>query len=136
MEKVEKALQNHKNGYNCAQAVACAYSGELGIDEKTAFRMSEGFGLGMGAMETCGAVTALAMVVGMKMSDGNMDSPATKAACYKKARKMVEEFKNKNGSIICREIKGVGTGTILRSCEGCIEDAMAIIDGHLFTDEG
>ena len=53
MEKVEKALQNHKNGYNCAQSVACVYAKMLGMDEEAVFRLSEGFGLGMGSMETC-----------------------------------------------------------------------------------
>jgi len=131
MEKVEKALENHNKGYNCAQAVACAYSDLFGIDEKTAFRMSESFGLGMGAMEACGAVTAMAMVTGMKDSDGNMASPGTKVACYKKTKEMIKLFKAKNGSIICSELKGVGTGKPLRSCEGCIEDAIEIIEKNL-----
>ena len=42
-ERVAKALENHKKGYNCAQAVACAYADLFGVDEKTAFRMTEGF---------------------------------------------------------------------------------------------
>jgi C_GCAxxG_C_C family probable redox protein len=132
MERTGKALLNHKSGFNCAQAVTCAYAGVFGIDEKTAFRVTEGFGLGMGAMDTCGAVTAMAVVTGMKESDGNMSAPATKNICYKKAKKMLGEFKAKNGSLICRELKGVDTGKPLRSCEGCIEDAIAIIDENLF----
>jgi len=27
--------EDHKNGYNCSQAVACAFCDEVGIDEKT-----------------------------------------------------------------------------------------------------
>ena len=131
MEKVEKALLNHKNGYNCAQSVVCAYADIFGVDEKTAFRLSEGFGLGMGAMETCGAVTAMAMVVGMKESDGNTSSPATKKVCYEKSKHLIEEFKKKNRAIICRDLKGVDTGRPLRSCDGCIEDAVKIIEKEL-----
>ena len=134
MDRAEKALLRHKNGYNCAQSVICTYAEELGIDERTAFRMAEGFGLGMGAMETCGAVTAMAMAAGLKESDGNMSSPGTKKASYKKAKAMIEEFKAKNGTIICREIKGVDTGKPVRSCDGCIEDAISIIDGSLLAE--
>jgi C_GCAxxG_C_C family probable redox protein len=103
----------------------------FGIDDKTAFRMAEGFGLGMGAMEACGAVTAMALVTGMKISDGNLSSPGTKKICYQKVKEMIEEFKQKNGSIICSELKGVETGTPLRSCGGCIKDAVVIIEKNL-----
>lgn len=34
MNRIEKAKENHKNGYNCSQAVACAFCDEVGIDEK------------------------------------------------------------------------------------------------------
>ena len=131
MDKIEKALQNHKNGYNCAQSVACVYCDLFGFDEKTVFRMSEGFGLGMGCMEACGAVTAMAMVAGMKESDGNMSSPGTKKICYQKSKDMIAKFSEKNGSIICSELKGVKTGNPLRSCGGCIEDAVVIIEESL-----
>ena len=40
-ERVKKALENHKHGYNCAQAVVCAYCDLFGVDEKEAFKMSE-----------------------------------------------------------------------------------------------
>lgn len=33
-KKVEMALANNKKGYNCAQAVACAFSEEFGIKEE------------------------------------------------------------------------------------------------------
>ena len=56
--KTDKAAQNHQKGYNCAQAVACAFAEEMGIDESIIFKMMEGHGLGMGCMEgTCGAIT-------------------------------------------------------------------------------
>lgn len=39
-----------RNGYNCAQAVACAFAEEAGVDKATVFRIAEGFGSGMGTM--------------------------------------------------------------------------------------
>lgn len=134
-ERVEKTVQNHHSGYNCAQSVACAYCDLFGIDEKEAFRMTESFGFGMGTMGTCGAVSAMAALVGMKLSDGNLDKPATKKACYKKMKEMTERFKEMNKSVICEEIKGVKTGEVLRSCDGCVEDAAKIVEELLLDAE-
>ena len=130
-KRIEMAVANHKKGYNCAQAVACAYRDEFGIDEKTLFRMAEGYGLGMGDMDACGAVTAMAMVVGLKESDGNLEAPGTKKVCYAKMKSLIDEFKKMNGTINCREIKGVDTGKVLRSCTGCVEDAVLILEDNL-----
>ena len=33
--RVDKVAEKHKSGYNCAQAVACAYCDLIGIDEET-----------------------------------------------------------------------------------------------------
>ena len=46
--RVEKTIERHKKGYNCAQAVVCTYCDLLNAEEQDAFRMSEGFGAGMG----------------------------------------------------------------------------------------
>ena len=54
--RVEKTIERHKKGYNCAQAVACTYCDLVGVDEETMFKMTEALGLGMGCMDgTCGA---------------------------------------------------------------------------------
>lgn len=128
MDRKELALQLHHQKFNCAQSVACAFCNVMGYDPQVVFKLSEGFGGGMGTMGTCGAVSAMAMVIGMKNSDGNLDAPATKAESYKLMREATRMFEEKNKSIICREIKGVDTGEVLRSCDGCIEDAVAILD--------
>lgn len=130
-DAAKKAVENHKKGYNCAQAVACAFCQQLGRGEKEVFELMEAFGFGMGTMGTCGVVSAMAAVVGMKESDGNLDSPGTKKVCYKKMKELTEKFIEMNKSTICREIKGVDTGKVLRSCEGCIEDAATILAGYL-----
>ncbi|MGX8773822.1 MAG: C-GCAxxG-C-C family protein [Bacillota bacterium] len=130
-EKVVKAVTNHHKKYNCAQAVACAFAEDLGMDEKTVFRMMEGFGFGMGSMHECGAVSAMAAIAGLKESDGNMDAPASKKASYKASKAMLKAFEEKNGSTICRVIKGVDTKKVLRSCDGCVEDAAEIVEKYL-----
>jgi C_GCAxxG_C_C family probable redox protein len=128
MNRKDLANKLHHQGFNCAQAVACSYCSVLGYDPETVFKMTEALGFGMGCMDTCGAVTGMAIVVGMKTSDGNLDHPQTKRECYALMRQAHDEFLAKNGSVICKEIKGVDTGKVLRSCDGCIEDAVAILD--------
>ena len=131
MDRKEKAIVLHKHGFNCAQSVACVFCGVMGADAETVFKVAEPLGFGMGCTETCGAVSAMALVVGMKMSDGDLEHPKTKRECYKMMQKLIEEFREKNGSILCHEIKGIETGNVLRSCDGCIEDAVELLDRHL-----
>ena len=127
----KKALEYHAKGYNCAQSVACAFCDRLGKDEKTVFEMTEAFGFGMGTMGTCGAVSAMAAVVGMVESDGNLEAPKTKKKSYGAMKELTNKFIEKNESIICKDIKGVETGKVLRSCNGCIEDAVVLLEEYL-----
>lgn len=135
-ERIMKAAENHGRGYNCAQAVACAFCDLFGVSEAEAYRATEGFGAGMGVMSTCGAVSAMAYLAGLANSDGNIEAPGkTKGKTYKLVREMINEFAGMNKSIICREIKGVDTGVVLRSCNGCVEDAARIAEKYLVYEE-
>ena len=124
----EKAIELHNKGYNCAQSVACAFADVTDTDEKAIFKMTEGFGLGMGCMEaTCGAITGAALILGLTNSSANLEKPDSKAATYKMSRELVQSFKNKNHSIVCKDLKGIENDVVLRSCQGCIEDAVDIL---------
>lgn len=131
-ERVAEIKDKHTRGYNCAQIVLSSYAEELGIDEETLFRISEGFGAGMGGMmQTCGAVTAMFMALGLANSSGDLQACDTKPQTMKKVRELAAEFEKKNGSIVCRELKGIDTGKVLRSCDGCIEDGIRILGEYL-----
>lgn len=128
MTKKELAIALHDKKYNCAQAVACSFADEIGVDKEILFKACEGFGLGMGCTKgTCGAISGAVMLAGLKNSDGRLDSPATKAATYELSKKILEAFEEKNNGTLCCELKGLKTGTPLRSCPGCIEDAVEIV---------
>ena len=134
-ERVAEIKDKHTRGYNCAQIVLCSYAEELGIDEETLFRISEGFGAGMGGMmQTCGAVTAMFMALGLANSSGDLQACDTKPQTMKKVRELAAEFEKKNGSIVCLELKGIDTGKVLRSCDGCIEDGIRILGEYLLDD--
>lgn len=94
-----------------------------------AFKIGEGFGLGMGGMEnTCGALSGAIMLAGLKNSDGDLDHPKTKAGTYRISRELTEAFKEKTGALVCRDLKGIDTGKVLCSCPKCIDSAVQIVE--------
>ncbi len=131
--RIDETIKKHDKGYNCAQAVACTYSDLVGLDEETVFRLTEALGAGMGNMEgTCGAESGACILAGLKNSTGNLDSPDSKGKSYKLSKAILDEFKKQNGSVICKELKGTETGTMLRPCAECIKDAAKLAEKILF----
>ncbi len=130
-ERAKLAQDFHDQGYNCAQAVACAYCDLVGLDKETAYKISEGFGFGMGCMEMCGARSGAVMLSGMKNSAGADKPGTTKGQTYKVTKMLKEKFEQKNGAYLCRDLKGVADGNVRRSCPGCIEDACELIEEYL-----
>jgi len=105
MNKVDKAGELFKGGCNCAQAVFAAFADEFGLDEKLAKRISCGLGGGVGRMrEVCGAVSAAAMIIGMRLGP-NPD----KTKAYPEIQEFCRKFKEQTGSIVCHELLD-GTG--------------------------
>ena len=130
--RIEKAVQNKNNGYNCAQAVACSYCDIVGMDEETMYKVTEALGAGMGGMEgTCGAISGACIVLGLKNSSGTPKMPQSKAVTLKKAREIVSRFKERNKSVTCKDLKGVETGVVLRSCPDCVRDAAEFLEDIL-----
>ena len=133
--RVQETIKRHEKGYNCAQAVACTYCDLVVVDEEIMFKMTEGFGAGMGNMESvCGAVSGACALAGMKNSTGNLDRPDSKGRTYKLSKEIQERFRSQNCSIICKELKGRDTGKVLRSCPDCIMDAARIAEEVLFDE--
>ncbi len=126
MTRYEKAVEKHQKGYNCAQAVLCAFSDKIGMEEDDLFRLSEAFGGGMGGTQgVCGAVSAMVFVAGAIKSYGIDKLPETnKKESYNSARILMEKFENEVGTIICAEIKNKQ----LCSCDECIEKAVELLD--------
>lgn len=134
-ELKEKALDYHSQGYNCCQSVCMAFEDKLNIDKDILFKISEGFGAGMGNLQgSCGALSAAAIIAGLLGSGGIDAQKRTKAKTYKLVSEISKEFANRVGSIYCKDIKGLGTGRILKSCDGCIEEAVDIISEIIFKE--
>lgn len=107
----EKARKLFKEGYNCAQAVFMAFSDITGYDGKAAAMLSSSFGGGMGRLrEVCGAVSGCFMVLGCVMGYHDPKDLEGKKTHYAVIQEAAESFRRENGSIICRELLGLGTG--------------------------
>ncbi len=140
-EKIEKAKELFKQGYNCSQSVLGVFCEELGLDFETAIKISSSFGGGMGRMrEVCGTVSGMFMAAGLAYctSDNN------KAEQYKIVQELAKRFKDKNGSIICRELlQGIESSTTptpsertetyykKRPCIELVGDAVGILEKYM-----
>ena len=79
----------------------------------------------------CGAVSAAILLNGLKNSTAHLERPDSKRDTHALSKMITQEFIEKNKSIICKDLKGVETKEVLRSCDGCIEDATKLIEKYL-----
>lgn len=108
MTRPEKAKELFEGGCNCCQAVFCAFLEETNLTKDDALRLSAGFGGGFGRLrEVCGAVSGMTMVLSNKFASTDPNNHEEKAALYALIQKAAGEFREENGSIICRELLGL-----------------------------
>ena len=107
MNKVEKAVRLFEDGFACAQAILSTYGTEFDLDKELALKIADPFGAGMrGLSETCGAVTASFMVIGLKYGRIQADDLAAKEKTAGLVQQFVKRFKDRHGVIICKELLG------------------------------
>ena len=150
-DHAEIAKQLFFKGYNCAQSVFCAFADITSYDIDTSARMSSSFGGGLGRLrETCGVVSAAALVLGIvKGYDDPADYDAKKRH-YALVRDFADRFRQKNVSICCRELLTLAGCTPesggdpeqrsadfyqKRPCPRLVYDAARILDEMLQDDQ-
>ena len=145
----QTAREYFTSGYNCAQSVFLTYAEKYGFDRETALKLSSSFGGGMGRMrEVCGAVSTMFMIAGLENGYTENNNDEIKAEHYTRIQNLANEFKKKNGTIICRELLGVDADDNPipskrtsqyyeeRPCEQLIADACNIIDEFIVKKSG
>ena len=141
----EKAVENFKSGYNCAQSVFLAFAENFGFDKETALKLSSSFGGGMGRLrEVCGAVSSMFAIAGLKKGYTSPNNDDLKTQHYELIQSLAEDFKSEFGTIICRELLELPEGKDSpvpekrtdeyyqnRPCEAFIRHAAKIISEKL-----
>jgi C_GCAxxG_C_C family probable redox protein len=105
MDHAKEAERLFLEGYNCAQAVFCAFCDKTGLTVGQAARLSSSFGGGMGRLrEVCGTVSGALLALGMLCGYSDPADPEAKAKHYRLVQEYARRFREKNGTIICREL--------------------------------
>ena len=144
MTRAAAAVSCFKQGCSCSQAILSTYGPLSGLDQETALRLAAGFGGGMGRMgETCGAVTAAFMVLGLQSEGLSAESPKAREKTYERVREFARRFEARNGSIVCRDLLGCDISTaegfklarekklISTICPKMVQDAAEILEESL-----
>ncbi len=106
--RAQQAMAYFKEGFNCSQAVLLTFADQFEMDKSTVLKLSSSFGGGMGRLrEVCGAVSGMFMAAGLLYGyDGPKDLEG-KAEHYARIQELAEEFRIRNGSIVCKELLGL-----------------------------
>ena len=109
MTRADRAKEYFLNGYNCAQAVAMAFADLMDMEPYTAARLTSGFGGGVARMrEVCGSISGMAFVMSSLYGYGDASETENKKRLYGEIQQLADEFKSQNGSVVCRELLGLG----------------------------
>ena len=105
MDHSIEAQRLFREGYNCSQAVFCAFCDMTGFDIDTAARLSSSFGGGIGRLrEVCGAFSGAMLAFGILCGYSDVSDPDKNVHHYEKVQEFARRFRDRNGSIICREL--------------------------------
>jgi C_GCAxxG_C_C family probable redox protein len=112
MTRADDAAACFGCGFNCAQAVRSSCCEQYGMSKEEALKVSCAFGAGMGRMgETCGAVSGGLMAIGLKHGKYREGDDAAKEKTYALAQELARRFRERNGSVVCKELLGLDIGT-------------------------
>lgn len=107
-ERVNKAVELFKSGYNCSQSVVAAFADLYGFTETQALQMSASFGGGIGRMrQTCGAACGMFLLAGLETGATEAGDHNGKAANYALVQALAETFSQANGGLICADLLGL-----------------------------
>jgi C_GCAxxG_C_C family probable redox protein len=140
MSEAQRAVDKFKAGCACSQAVFASYSPKYQLSTDNALKISSGFAGGMRTGDTCGAVTGAYMVLGLAKAGADCDSMQGRQRVYAAIMDFNAHFKEKNKSLICRELLGCDMGTpqgkkeaeekglFTTLCPKFVEDAALILE--------
>ena len=69
---------------------------------------------------TCGALVGAGVILGLLHED--------RAEAKRRMRELMTRFRERNGSTVCKELKGLESGVVLRPCNDCVADAAELLE--------
>ena len=117
---MERVIEFHKEGYNCAESVLKAFNEDTGLDVPVS--IASPFGSGMTVGSTCGAITGTLMAVGaLKGRNTNEEKNNSRTL----TKEIITRVKEKYGTIECIELKRKGI-----TCDEIIEYAYGLLKNY------
>lgn len=106
--RVGRAVELFKTGFNCSQSVVAAFADLYGFNEQQALRMAASFGGGIGRMRlTCGAACGMFMLVGLDCGATEGSDREGKSKNYAEVQKLAKKFEQETGSLTCANLLGL-----------------------------
>jgi len=102
---MDKVLEFHKEGYNCAESIIKAFNEDTGLDIPVS--IASPFGGGMTIGGTCGAITGTLMAVGALKGRNTSEEKNDSRTLTKE---VIAKVKEKYGTLECIELKKKGVG--------------------------
>lgn len=138
MSKSDEAVACFKSGLNCSQAIISVFAADFGMDKELACKIACAFGAGMGRLgEICGTVTGAFMVLGLKYGNSASGNKEAREKTYALVQEFSRRFKERNNSILCRELVGANLLTgdrektarqVKLTCPKMVKDAAEILE--------
>ena len=106
-ERSDRAVALHLSGYNCAQAVLCAFSDLIDIDERLLRRVASDLGGGLSGTHenACGAVTGMLVAFGLINGYDDIQDAEDKKRVYETGAGLLARFKAEFGALTCGVLK-------------------------------
>lgn len=112
MNPTEKASELFAAGYSCSQSLLVSRTGQFGLPDETALKLSAAFGGGMGREgQVCGAASGALMVIGLARGQTGPEQREAKEHTYQLTRRFLAEFARRTGALHCSDLLGCQIGT-------------------------
>ena len=103
----EKAKENFRIGFNCAESVLKSLADEIGAECSYIPKIATCFGAGLGRHgEICGAITGAVMALGLKYGRSDTKEPEAKEKAYAIVDGFIKTFKSKFKNVRCIDLTG------------------------------
>lgn len=144
----KRALQLFTEGSSCAQAILATYGPSNGLPEDLCFKVASGLGGGVGRRQSiCGAISAGAIVIGLKFGNSQHGDSEKKELTSKIVGEFVDECERVLGGSQCSTLLGIDlkdtqaktaakeSGLLERVCNKAVEQCALILERYLTESE-